>query len=166
MFKRIMVKCLVLVLVFSNGAIAQTRLKAGNASAAVLEITINPSNLFNRIHEEIMVGDAEDAFALLERAEKTNLSPRQRSSLHNGYCVVYQMFEDFRQSLHHCNMAIRRKPNNWRYLNNRGNAFLNMGSPGLALRDYRAALKMAPNAKALRFNIRLAEEKAASDNRI
>ncbi|MFQ5535657.1 MAG: tetratricopeptide repeat protein [Sphingomonadales bacterium] len=103
-------------------------------------------------------GDIARAIDLTRRALEIDLTFNDEFSAYNNLCVAYSSLSLFDIALDYCDRALSMR-NDWRALNNRANAKLGMGKIDEAIKDYRTALSMKPNAKVLQSNLALALER-------
>lgn len=142
------------------GASFTTPLSANSNHVIVLQ----PSELIQRGNSLIEAGELQEAKNYLERALKSGLTEQQTANAHNSLCVAFLKEEHWRKAMNHCDAAIELVSYNWRFFNNRGNIYLGLGQPELALREYNKGLKISPNAGTLLVNMRLAENQLASSS--
>lgn len=127
-------------------------------------IVLQPSELIQRGNSLIQAGELDEAKVFLKRALTSGLTERQTANAHNSLCVAFIKEEHWRKAMNHCDAAIELVGYNWRFFNNRGNIYLGLGQPELALREYSQGLKISPNAGTLLSNMRLAENQLASSS--
>ncbi len=73
-------------------------------------------------------------------------------------CIAYAQMTRFEMAIDTCNKALRFDSDDWRFLNNRANAFLGMGDPDAAITDYEAALEDRPDNQILKDNLTVAKK--------
>ena len=130
------------------------------ASAHVYEILLRPSQLMQKGREHVQVGDSTKAKEYFYTALEHDPSENDMSRIHNGLCVSFIMEENWEDAMKHCNLAIKLRPSNWRFYNNRGNIYLHIGDHEKAIVEYKHGLKLAPSAYVLKRNFKLAELRA------
>ena len=133
---------------------------SGAATADMVEIILQPSDLIRRGNAYIEQGEIEKAKNTLSRALDSNLTSRQRANAHNSLCVVNIMEEAWNEAMHQCNAAIEMVPTNWRFYNNRGNIYLGLGQWDLARENYQRGLRIAPKSTTLATNVAILENYA------
>jgi len=127
-----------------------------DVNAQGLELVLRTPPFIQKGRALIQEGKAEEAQDIYREALKRDLTDHQTAEAHNGLCVAYIMDETWESALNHCNQAIKIRPNNWRYYNNRGNVFYETGSYDRAIEEYERGLKMAPNSRIMQGNLELA----------
>jgi len=88
------------------------------------------------------------AVRLAEQVLDTELLYVERVIVRNTLCVARTLLHRYRQAIAACNRLIRLAPADWRFYNNRANAWLQGGSISREIRDYRKALRLAGRAPA------------------
>ncbi len=105
-------------------------------------------------------GNIVKGIKLTERAlESHELAPANIAAAFNNLCVAQSRIRRFDEALELCNKALSLVGDNWRFYNNRGNAYLGNGKVDEAISDYRHALEMNPDSPMLNKNLRLALER-------
>lgn len=143
-----------------SGALVASLLWAGlpaPASAHVVDVVLAPSSLLTKGNEAITLGNSESARDYYRTALRSRLTDRQRSLAYNGLCVSFIMEERWSEAMAECNRAIRLRPNNWRFYNNRGNIFLEQGDFAKAREEYERGLDIAPQAEVIIRNMSIVE---------
>ncbi|GHF13114.1 hypothetical protein GCM10017044_03870 [Kordiimonas sediminis] len=130
------------------------------AYAYTYDIVLQPSELINKGNYLVQIGESEQARDLYYRALKSSLSFNQEARVYNSLCATYIMDEDWDDALENCNRAIKMVPNNWRFYNNRGNIYLEIGDVERAMEEYKRGLKLAPQSQTIQYNIALAKTRA------
>jgi tetratricopeptide (TPR) repeat protein len=101
----------------------------------------------------------ERSIALGEKALKSmELPPSFNAYVHNNMCVAYAQITRFEMALESCDKALKFDSDDWRFLNNRGNALLGMGRADEAIDDYSAALHDRPDNHILHDNLEIAKK--------
>lgn len=101
----------------------------------------------------------EKSIELGEKALKSmDLSPNYSAYVLNNLCIAYAQMTRFEMAIDTCNKALRFDSDDWRFLNNRANAFLGMGDPDAAITDYEAALEDRPDNQILKDNLTVAKK--------
>jgi len=126
------------------------------AISGTVEIVIKSSQMLEKGNRELKLGDPEKAEYYFARALDSNLSRNARPKALNGMCVAKIMLEEWEVAIEHCNEAINLRKD-WRFYNNRGNAFFGMGQFEEALLSYQKALKIKPSSDILKRNRMLTE---------
>ncbi|WP_262693278.1 tetratricopeptide repeat protein [Kordiimonas aquimaris] len=134
------------------------------AWADVTKIILHPSDLIRRGNDHIKSGHISEARQAYERALKSNLTNAQQANAHNGLCIANIREEIWEDAIIHCDKAIDLAPHNWRYYNNRGNAYLGLGQYQDAMKEYEKGLQFAPKSRTIRKNIALAQSRRNRDS--
>ncbi|WCL54766.1 tetratricopeptide repeat protein [Gimibacter soli] len=143
-----------------SGVLAAAMVWAGLSmpvSAHVIDVVLAPSSLLTKGNEAVTLGNSESARDYYRTALRSNLNDRQRSLAHNGMCVSFIMEERWSEAMVECDRAIRLRPNNWRFYNNRGNIFLEQGDFAKARAEYERGLDIAPEAEIIVRNMLIVE---------
>ena len=133
--------------------------RMGIETGPKLEVIFQTPDILRQAREAIIYGEVEKARELYGRALTRDLSENQRARSHNGMCVVHILERAFDDALEHCNMAIRIRPNDWRFYNNRGNIYLETGALEAAIGEYERGLKLSPQSEVIRRNLALANNR-------
>lgn len=108
---------------------------------------------------ELNRGDVAKGLALTRQAlDSLNLTVRGTAAGLNNMCVGFLRLRLYEEALEHCDRAIEIDGHNWRFLNNRGNAYFGMGKIDEAIEDYLSALKINPRSDLVRDNLFIAFE--------
>ena len=129
------------------------------AAADKFELVLAPSSYIAAGNELIRRKDPEKAVRVFKLAIRSKPSTVGLSNAHNGLCVARIMMEEWKSALRSCNKAIRTYPSNWRFYNNRGNAWLGLGKLDKAFEDYEKGLDMNPGSEILKTNIEIAKRR-------
>ncbi len=94
-----------------------------------------------------------------EKAIKSmDLPPIYTSYVWNNMCVAYAQITRFEMAIDSCDKALKYDDDDWRFLNNRGNALLGMGLADEAIESYSKGLQANPNSGALQQNLEVAQK--------
>lgn len=132
-------------------------LVAQSAAANVYTYELRPSAGLDRGTELLQTGNVEDAQRHYMQVLSGNPTPRQAARAYNGLCVSNIMTGEWASALEQCNQAIRVDPANWRYYNNRGNIYLEVGDFAKARAEYKRALDLAPQSITVQRNLELTD---------
>lgn len=132
----------------------------GAATAEMVEIILQPSDLIRRGNVYIEQGEIEKAKETLSKALDSKLTSRQRANAHNSLCVANIKEEEWGEAMRQCNAAIKISRVNWRFYNNRGNVYLGLGQLDLARENYQRGLRIAPKSRTLATNVAILEDYA------
>lgn len=103
--------------------------------------------------------EPEKSIVFGEKALKSmDLPPTFNAYVWNNMCVAYAQITRFEMALESCDRALKFDSNDWRFLNNRGNALLGMGRADEAINDYTTALEEAPESRILKDNLEIAKK--------
>ena len=101
----------------------------------------------------------EKSIELGEKAIKSmDLPPTYSSYVWNNMCVAYSQITRFEMAIYSCDKALKFDNDDWRFLNNRGNALLGMGLADEAIEAYSAGLKSHPDNGILQRNLEVAQK--------
>lgn len=125
-----------------------------------MELVLNRSPLLEQGRRALMSGKLNKAIAYLERALEKGVSRRQTAGVHNDLCVAFQLSKRYEEAIAQCDKAIGIRPNSWRFYNNRGSAYLEMGDIERAKADFSVGLDLAPKADVLQHNMKLALQRS------
>lgn len=128
------------------------------APAASADIAFSPAlGLAIEGERALNSGDYVRSIELNRRAmESLELTPLTTSYVLNNLCVAYAQIELFHEAIEHCEQALKMDPRDWRFLNNRGNAYMGLGKLDEAIADYRSALEIRPKSSLLSGNLEIA----------
>jgi len=134
------------------------------ASAHDLVLWLSPSSHIRNATKAFERGDIGETIRLSRLALDGDLATSDRFNAHNILCVSYIRLKLFETAIDACDAAlvVRR---DWRALNNRANAYFEMGRYDNAIADYRSALKLAPGRRVLVNNLALAEDRRDFEQR-
>lgn len=139
-------------------ALATSLMASTTSMASKYEVQMAPSQQLERAKNALMKGDAKRAIKLYRAALKRGIADLDAPMTHNNLCIAYLNENLHKEALKHCDLAIRLRPNNWRYWNNRGNVYFQQGNYAEALTQYVRGVGMSPSNEVLIRNIRLTEE--------
>jgi tetratricopeptide (TPR) repeat protein len=87
-----------------------------------------------------------------------DLPPTYSSYVWNNMCVAYAQITRFEMAIDSCDKALKYDSDDWRFLNNRGNALLGMGLADEAIESYSKGLESHPDNGILLQNLETAHK--------
>ena len=130
------------------------------AAPALADMTFSPGVGLAIDAEHALNSDKpEKSIQLGERAIKSmDLPPTYSAYVWNNMCVAYAQITRFEMAIDSCDKALKFDKDDWRFLNNRGNALLGMGLADEAIKTYSEGLKVNPDSGILQKNLEVAQK--------
>jgi tetratricopeptide (TPR) repeat protein len=130
------------------------------AAPALADMTFSPGVGLAIDAEHALKSDKpEKSIQLGEKAIKSmDLPPTFSAYVWNNMCVAYAEITRFEMAIYSCDKALKFDEDDWRFLNNRGNALLGMGLADEAIEAYTKGLKDHPDNGVLQQNLEIAQK--------